>query len=522
MVAMPYIAEQWQVSASKKQLNKKYEKKMKNNYLSKPASGCFTKTILSVLLATTPLLVLPGLAQAQQSASGPRPAAATTRPAPKLVTDRHSAARAAGYRALHLCTGTFTSGLSEEMVNKTMSGRASSGMETIIDQENKFVSVKFADDMEPRIAAWRPALGCTQLPIGATTAMIEHLPRMPKSVKIPNYDDKPWPMGDANAAASLNAEKTEVISEIFNEAFKDQAGAYQGNTWGVAVIKDGKIIAERYADGWGMHTSSRTNSMCKSISVSLVGVGVKKGLLDVDKKAPLKAWQRSSDPRGEITLNNMLQMASGLYTEAGRNPQGEIYGSGAPTSEVSMPNVITSRPGERFVYAGSDTILSTRVLREAVDNDKKWVSYPHENFLWKVGMTRTVLETDWLGDFITSGQCWSTVRDFGRFGMLYLNDGVWDGEQILPEGWSDYVSTHAAAQPGSYGSPGRPGYGAQFWIYDGLEGLPEKAYSPGGALGQYAMIIPEENLVIVRRGLDIGGGFNIAKFSGDIYKVIAE
>jgi len=490
----------------------------------------FPKTFLfGTAFIALPLLAVSSFSQAQQSASGPRPVAAATstatasaRPAPKIVTDRHSAARAAGYRALHLCTGTFTSGLSEAMVNKTMSGRASSGMKSIIDKETKTVSVSFSEDMEPRIAAWRPALGCTQLPIGATMAMVDQLPRLPKSVKIPNYDKQPWPMGDANATAELSADKSKAISDIIDKAFENQAGAYKGNTWGVAVIKDGEIVAERYAQGWGMHTSSRTNSMCKSVGVSLVGVGVKKDLLDINQKAPLQTWQRKGDPRGEITLNNMLQMASGLYTQAGRNPQGEIYGSGAPTSEVSMPNIIDSRPGERFVYAGSDTILATRTLREAVDNDKKWVSYPHKNFLWKVGMTRTVLETDWLGDFITSGQCWSTVRDFGRFGLLYLNDGKWDGEQILPKNWSEYVSALAPAQPGSYGSPGRPGYGAQFWIYDNLEGLPAKAYSPGGALGQYAMIIPSENLVIVRRGLDVGGGFNIAKFSGDIYKVFAE
>jgi len=211
----------------------------------------------------------------------------------------------------------------------------------------------------------------------------------------------------------------------------------------------------------------------------------------------------------------MLHMASGLYTEAGRNPQGEIYGSGAPAVEVSMPNIVDSRPGERFVYAGSDTILSTRAVREALNDDAAWVSFPHRELLWKIGMTRTLIETDWTGDFITSGQCWSTVRDFGRFGLLYLNDGVWNGERILPTGWADYVSTLAPAQPASH-ARGGAGYGAQFWVYGGMEGLPSVAYSPGGALGQYAMIIPEKNVVIVRRGLDVGDGFNLARFSADV------
>lgn len=468
-------------------------------------------------LAVSTFFLLAAPALAQQTPTGPRPATASAEGGETsgATSPRHAAAQAAGYRALHLCTATFSSGLSQGIIDRTGSGRSAASAETVIDRENKTVSVKFSPDMEPRIAAWRPALGCTQLPIGATMDMVKRLPRIPASVKIPDMDAQPWPLGDAGATAELPAKQKAAVAAVLDEAFRNQEGAYKGNTWGVVVIKDGRIVAERYAEGFGPHVSHRTNSMCKSLSVSLVGVGVQKGLLDTNRKAPLKAWRTPGDPRGEITLNNLLQMASGLYTEAGRNPQGEIYGSGAPAAEVSMMNIVDSKPGTRFVYAGSDTILATRALREAVNNDSKWISYPHRELLWKLGMTRTLIETDWTGDFITSGQCWSTARDFGRFGMLYLADGVWQGKRILPKGWSTYVSTLAKAQPGSYATGGA-GYGAQFWIYGGKEGLPDVAYSPGGALGQYAMIVPSENLVVVRRGLDVGGGINIAKFSADI------
>lgn len=460
-------------------------------------------------------------ALAQQTPTGPRPAAAATADeGAGSASPRHAAAQAAGYRALHLCTATFSSGLPEHLIDRTGSGQAARDQPTLIDRENKIVSVKFAEDMEPRIAAWRPALGCTQLPIGATREIVKRLPRLSAAVKVPDFDAQPWPMGDAQATASLPTAQTTALSAVLDDAFKNQEGTYRGNTWGVVVIKDGKIVAERYAPGWNLHTASRTNSMCKSLSVTLVGIGVKQGLLDIHRKAPLEAWQRPGDPRGEITLNNLLQMASGLYTEAGRNPQAEIYGSGAPASEVSMLNIVDAKPGARYVYAGSDTILATRALREAVNDDARWISYPHRELLWKLGMTRTVIETDWTGDFLTSGQCWSTARDFGRFGLFYLADGVWNGVRILPEGWSKYVSTLAPAQPASR-ARGGAGYGAQFWIYGGLEGLPEVAYSPGGALGQYAMIVPSRNVVIVRRGLDVGGGFQLAKFSAEVLKAIA-
>jgi CubicO group peptidase (beta-lactamase class C family) len=473
------------------------------------------RIVLAVALA-----LATGIGVAQDSATGPRPAAAASDDGNNSVSARHAAAQAAGYRALHLCTATFSSGLPKDIIDRTGSGQAAKNNPTVFDDQNKVVTVKFADDMEPRIAAWRPALGCTQLPIGATLDMVKLLPRLPDSLQIPDFDAKPWPMGDAKATASLPKARAKAVSNVFDEAFKNQEGAYRGNTWGVVVIKDGKIVAERYAPGWGIHTSSRTNSMCKSLGATLVGIGVKQGLVDIHKKAPLKAWQRPSDPRGQITLNDMLHMASGLYTEAGRNPQGEIYGSGAPAAEVSLLNVVDSKPGSRYVYAGSDTILATRAVREALNDDAQWISYPHRELLWKLGMTRTLMETDWTGDFNTSGQCWSTARDFGRFGLFYLADGVWNGERILPEGWSNYVSTLAPAQPASR-ARGGAGYGAQFWIYGGMEGLPEVAYSPGGALGQYAMIIPSKNVVIVRRGLDVGGGFQLAKFSADVLKAMA-
>lgn len=461
-----------------------------------------------------------GPALAQQTPTGPRPTTtAAADEGASTSTPRHAAAQAAGYWALHLCTATFSSGLPQDIINRTGSGQSAKGNETKIDSVAKTVTVKFADDMEPRIAAWRPGLGCTQLPIGATMEMVKVLPRLPDALSIPNFDAQLWPIGDANATAKLPAAQEKAVADVLDDAFRDQEGTYKGNTWSVVVIKDGKIVAERYAPGWGVHTSSRTNSMCKSLSVSLVGIGVQKGMLDIHAKAPLAAWRKPGDPRGEITLNHMLHMASGLYTESGRNPQGEIYGSGAPAAEVSMSNIIDAKPGARYVYSGSDTILATRAVREAFNNDAEWISFPHRELLWKLGMTRTLIETDWTGDFITSGQCWSTARDFGRFGLLYLNDGVWNGERILPTGWSDYVSTLAPAQPASR-ARGGAGYGAQFWIYGGMEGLPDIAYSPGGALGQYAMIIPEKNVVIVRRGLDRGEGFKLAKFSADVLKAM--
>ncbi len=441
----------------------------------------------------------------------------------RAASARHAGALAAGFRALHYCTGLFSSGMSRETLDFTSRNRTATAatLRMDVDEKAKTVAVHFSPDMEPRIAAWRPNLGCTQLPIGAKMSAAALLPRIPASVTAPSLDAQSWPMGDKDAAAPLPANRQAAVEKVLDAAFLDQAGPYRGDTWGVVVIKDGKIVAERYAPGFGVHVMARTNSMCKSVSVSLIGIGVRRGLLDVNRKAPLAEWRKPGDPRGEITLDHILRMSSGLYTESGGDPQQELYQGGAAAAETSALNQVDSKPGTRFVYAGSDTILATRALRQAVNDDAAFLSFPQREFLWKLGMTRTLIETDWNNDFLISGQCWSTARDFGRFGLLYLADGMWNGERILPEGWSRYVSTRGPAQPRS--TPARTGYGAQFWSYDRAEGLPDLAYSPNGALGQYAMIVPSQNLVVVRRGFDASGpGFRIAKFSADVIAALEQ
>jgi CubicO group peptidase (beta-lactamase class C family) len=397
----------------------------------------------------------------------------------------------------------------EQIAATDRSAPAATAMRTDIDRTSKIVSVTYLPDMPPRVAAWRPSLGCAQLPIGATVDAVKHLSRLPESVQQPNFDARPWPMGDAQATAALPAAQKAAVDRVVASAFDGQT--YRGVTWGVVVIKDGKIVAERYEGGFDLHMPARTNSMCKSFAATVVGVAARKGLVDIHRKAPLAEWRRPGDPRGEITVNDLLHMASGLYTEAAGNPQPELYTGGAAAAERSALNIMDSKPGARFVYAGSDTILAVRAVRQAINDDRRFWAFPFQEILWKIGMTRTTPETDWNGDFMMSGQCWSTARDFGRFGLLYINDGVWNGERILPEGWAKYVATP---------SPANAGYGAQFWLYGGRNGLPADAYTPNGANGQYAVIVPSKGVIVVRRGLDRGAGFNITQFAADVIRAI--
>lgn len=431
-------------------------------------------------------------------------------------TRKHRAAHAAAYKALYVATGRFSNDMSEERIEADIfegapMGRAVKAMTAEIDDKARTVSVKYADDMPPRIAVWREALGATQLPIGATIDAAKHIPRLPDNVRAPNFDNEAWPQGDRDAQGQGSPELERIVEAAFD------AANYGGVTWGVAIVHRGKILSERYGRGFTMHQSQRTNSAAKSIACTVVGAAVKQGLVDINAKPGLPEWKKPGDPRGQITINDLLHMNSGLYTEAAGNPQQELYFGGAAAAEIAALNIVDSKPATRWVYAGADTILAVRAVRAALKDDARHLRFPFEEVLWKIGMTRTLLETDWNGDFLMSGDAWSTVRDMARFGLFYLADGVWNGERILPEGWSNYVATPAPAQPNS--ADGR-GYGAQFWLFGAKNKLPDGCYAPAGARGQYVMIVPKHDLVVVRRGFDLNPGFNIARFTRHVLETL--
>ena len=205
-------------------------------------------------------------------------------------------------------------------------------------------------------------------------------------------------------------------------------------------------------------------------------------------------------------------MASGLHSDTAGNRTDALYmGATTVTQEVThWP--LEAAPGTRFRYANNDILLAIRSLRAALNNDDRYHAFPRTELFDKIGMTHTVAETDWAGNFILSSQVWSTARDLARLGLLWLNDGVWQGERILPEGWVKSMTTPSGPQPED-----GPGYGATMWLFGPDQGLPAGSYAAQGNRGQYIMVIPSERLVIVRRGEDpVGARFDIAKFSADV------
>lgn len=435
------------------------------------------------------------------------------------TTEAMETALAAGWKATFVCSGVFVAGQSlPEIERNELSGiypdyqLAYDALPAAqVDETRKVVSVTYSPSMPPRLAAYRPGYGCTQLPVGAGEEAIGFLPKF-ASWPAPPAQDRGSAIG-SNVKIELRIEDAERLDPPVSAAFDEITYGSGTRTASVVVVRDGQIVAERYDRGIDNETPVRTWSVAKSLTATLIGAAREKGLIDLDYPAVLASWNNGADPRRAITIRNLLHMASGLDSGDNGSRTDQLYFAGARVTDVAATGALEAKPGTRFKYANNDTLIAMRALREAMKDDNKFHRFPYERLLHKIGALHTTLEIDWNGDFISSSQVWSTGRDLARIGQLYLQDGVWAGERLLPEGWVEFVRTPAPAQPGD----GR-GYGAQFWLMNGAAGVPAGTFYAAGNRGQYIVIIPALNTVIVRQAFDVIGGaqFEIERFTADV------
>lgn len=433
--------------------------------------------------------------------------------------DPHSRALAAGYKAAFTCSDLFNSGLTlEQIAADDLEGIYVQYQDLVrslppaqIDREKHLVSVAFDDKLPPRISAWRPGLGCTELPIGAGPAMASMLPQLKAVRPQGNMDERPWPDGDAGALAATGP--SDRLSSTVDKLFDGQTYGAGNKTSAVIVIKDGKIVIERYRAGFGMHTPQRTWSVAKSVTATVVGRAVQMGLMKVDAPANIPEWRHPGDPRAAITLSNLMHMNSGLWTNGPGNRTDEVYFGAGPVTQWATAMPLEAAPGTRFRYANDDALLAARSVSATLGGGQAAIDFPFKELFWRIGMFHTTAETDWHGNYVLSSQIWTTARDAARLALLYINDGVWNGQRLLPNGWSKFVATPGGAQP-----PTGAGYGAFFWLYGPSQGLPDGTYLMNGNRGQYVFIVPSRKVIIVRRGFDgdNGGNFDIARYGRDV------
>jgi CubicO group peptidase (beta-lactamase class C family) len=301
-----------------------------------------------------------------------------------------------------------------------------------------------------------------------------------------------------------------------NEAVEAAFGVPEAYTAAFVVTHKGRIIAERYMNGIGPSTPLESWSMGKSVVATMMGVLIKQGEYKLDQPAPIPEWQGGGDGRQQIKISDILQMSSGLRIKAPDDPDFDPNGTYPDhtyyyTGRINAFNYAATRPqqwprGAVGRYRNTDPVLANYLVRLAVEKrGEEYLSFPQRALFDKIGIRSMVIETDPYGNFLTQGYDFMSARDWARLGNLYLQDGVWNGERILPEGFVNFVSSVAPA----WAADKRPIYGGFFWI-NGMNSLaaPTSAYYMLGAGGQYVLVIPSHDLIVVRIGHSKGSPFS--------------
>lgn len=453
-----------------------------------------------------------------------------TAPAPELtLADSLSQWYTLGINAHHLCAGYWVVGRDHrrtpaDVVAEDIAPfgfRWSDAFEYEIDEPSRQVTLS-APGVGARRAAYNGDQGCTILPAGAERVFFQ-AQDVPSALPDPSSQD--WPTGDRDARGEFPEVDREALEAALDHAFDDDALDPPQNTRGVVVVYRGKIIAERYADGWGPYTPQLSWSMGKSIAAALMGVLVQQGEYELHQPAPVPEWQGEGDPRRAIRISDLLRMSSGLdFDNFGSrfipgNEHWQIYFDAVDVHLHAVNQPPRWEPNTTFRYRNSDPLTVMYLARRAVEaRGESFLSFPQRHLFDRIGMRSMVLETDAWGNFIITGYDYGGSRDWARFGLLHLWDGVWEGERILPEGWVDFISTPAP------GDPSR-GYGGLFWLNrdGGRDRIPEDAYWAAGHMGQETVVIPSRDMVIVRQGPSPGGfGAYIDRVMGDILDAVGE
>lgn len=405
-----------------------------------------------------------------------------------------------GYSSKNACSCTFIQGRNQESIEKEDLGMFPVSLSTIeINTSDSSVTATVLG-LAKRKAIYRKGFGCTVVnEIPEANLKAQHFPVL-------------FPAPNDTASWLLTTLHTDTVN-TFNQTKLDDAVSYlfqprnEKNiyTRAVLVVHRDKIVAEKYAVGYNQNSQFLGWSMAKSITGALVGLLVKEGKLNVTQPAPVKQWQNPEDQRHNITIEHLLQQTSGLdFWENYNNASDatKMLSNKADMGGYTASKPLKHKPGSKFYYSSGNSNLLSLIIRNTV-GDRNYYLFPYKNLFHKIDMYHTLLEPDASGTFVGSSYVYASARDYARFGLLYLHDGVWNGERILPEGWIKKTITPPPSNE-------LKNYGYQFWL-NGLdendlskrefpEAPPDLFYADGYG-GQRIYIIPSKQLVAVRMGL---------------------
>ena len=374
--------------------------------------------------------------------------------------------------------------------------------DTVVDRATHTVRLTLKNGVT-RVARQYGSQGCVPLPIGEDSVRFK-----PEIVRpnLPAAARTPWPMGDVIPTTAVAGLDSLAVAHAVDTIF----GGPDAMTLAVVVTRKGRIIGERYAPGIGIHTPLESWSMGKSLTGTLVARLIQMGVYKLDQSAPIPEWQQQpDDPRRAIRIMDIMRMSSGLRIRAPQDPDYNpslgypdhlyFYTGSADSYHWAATRPQQWKPNTVGRYRNVDPVLASYLVRLGAERlHQDYHAFPQRVLFDKLGMRDAVIYTDPYGNFLGNGAEVVAARDWARLGSLYLQDGVWNGERLLPRGYVSYVRTLAPA----WVADGRLMYGGGFfWINgDGREPMPKDAFAMLGAGGQSAWIVPSHDLVIVRIG----------------------
>ena len=407
-----------------------------------------------------------------------------------------------------LCSAVFLTGLDPKdaaanvgFFTGPLAARAAV-VDTVVDRGRREVRLRLANGVT-RVARVFGSQGCIALPIGRDSVFFT-----PSDVKpsLPDPATTPWPMGDLIRPEPWPAG---VDSAAVAAAIETGFGPPEAMTLAIVVTHKGRIIGERYAPGIGVRTPLESWSMGKSLTGTLVARLIQMGVYTLEQPAPIPEWQYSGDPRREIRIVDIMRMSSGIRIKAPQDPDWAdslgypdhlyLYTGTINSYQYAATRPQQWKPNTVGRYRNTDPVLASYLVRLGAEKlGQNYHAFPQRALFDKIGIRNAIIETDPYGNFLGQGYEMVAARDWARLGNLYLQDGVWNGERLLPEGYAAHVRTIAPA----WLADGRPVYGGGFfWVNgDGGTPIPRDAYSMQGAGGQSATIIPSHGLVVVRLG----------------------
>lgn len=427
---------------------------------------------------------------------------------------------ATGYTAKAVCSYHFLTGQDLESIKAELpSNPLVPFLRPVIDEANGEAAVTLWGWAAEQKAILRPGLGCTLL--AGKGPFETRAASMPAPEPVDS--SQAWPLGEA-----VTYDKSPALEAMLDKWFQNPDPENPRRTRAIIVIQDGRIIAERYGEGFDEGTLFQGWSMTKSVTHALIGVLVEQGKLDIHSPAPVPEWQGVDDPRRDITIDQLIRMNSGLefnedYGDLTDGVTQMLYNQSDMAAYAANKSLI-AEPDTVWNYSSGTANILSRIIRDTIDGDiTDYWAFPQKDFFQRVDMNSAILEPDASGTFVGSSYMYATARDWARFGLLYLQDGVWDGERILPEGWVDYSRTPTPASHGEYG--------ALWWLNESDGGdpttrewpdMPDDLYYASGHDGQDVLIFPSQNMVVVRLSVSRGGSWDMAEFLADVMSAVEE